>query len=67
MTGTADLTAALDSDPLASVAMDARALDAKGTITDSSQEALPNMPARSHFDYLDCLGYARGSATAVSS
>jgi hypothetical protein len=40
----------------ASVALDARALDSTGTIIGSSQETLPNIPARSQFDYFGFLG-----------
>jgi hypothetical protein len=40
----------------ASVALDARALDAAGTIVGSSQETLPNIPAHTHFDFLGELG-----------
>jgi hypothetical protein len=40
----------------ASVALDARALDSTGTIVGSSQETLPNIPARSNFDYFGYLG-----------
>jgi hypothetical protein len=43
-------------DSVASVALDARALDATGTIVGSSQETLPNIPARSRFDYFGYLG-----------
>jgi hypothetical protein len=43
-------------DSVASVALDARALDATGTIVGSSKETLPNIPARSRFDYFGYLG-----------
>jgi hypothetical protein len=46
----------------ASVALDTRALDASGAIIGSSQETLPNIPARSHFDYLGELGGGIGAA-----
>ncbi|MFI1535517.1 hypothetical protein [Streptomyces anandii] len=41
---------------LASVAIDARALDKTGTIVGSGQETLPNIPAHTTFDFLGTLG-----------
>jgi hypothetical protein len=40
----------------ASVALNSRALDSSGTIVGSSQETLPNIPARTSFDYFGYLG-----------
>jgi hypothetical protein len=41
---------------VASVAIDARALDKTGTIVGSNEETLPNIPAHSTFDFLGSLG-----------
>jgi len=41
---------------VASVALDARALDKTGTIVGSSQNELPNIPAGATFDYFGYLG-----------
>ncbi|MGW1006503.1 hypothetical protein [Streptomyces sp. NPDC002520] len=41
---------------LASVAIDARALDKAGAIVGSDQEAMPNIPAHTTFDFLGTLG-----------
>lgn len=43
---------------LASVAIDARALDKTGTIVGSAQETLPNLPAHATLDFLGTLGGA---------
>jgi hypothetical protein len=40
----------------ASVALDARVLDATDTIVGSDQETLPNIPAHSHLDYFGSIG-----------
>lgn len=40
----------------ASVALDARVLDSTGTIVGSSRETLPNVPAKSHFDFFGHVG-----------
>jgi predicted small lipoprotein YifL len=49
------------ADSSASVALNANALDASGTIVGSDQPTMPNVPARNHFDYFGQLG-----GTAVS-
>jgi hypothetical protein len=54
-------------DSPASVALNARALDASGTIVASSQETLPNIPAHSRFDYFGCLGGGGGSCAFGTS
>lgn len=48
---------------LASVAIDARALDKTGTIVGSGQETLPNIPAHTTLDFLGTLG---GSFTQLT-
>lgn len=47
----------------ASVAINARALDKTGAIVGSGQETLPNIPARTTFDFLGTLG---GSLTPLT-
>jgi hypothetical protein len=44
----------------ASAALDVRALDSTGTIVGSGQETLPNIPARSSFDFFGYLGGGAG-------
>jgi hypothetical protein len=44
------------SNSVASLALDARALDSTGTIVGSSQEVLPNIPAHGRLDFFGHLG-----------